>query len=137
MNIYTYNILDIKNNTIVSCNKTYESIDDIIISLNYEISLIIEKEYGILLNNNYLFNYMDSDKNISNEIEISKNKILLIVKTEYTIDFFIKEINRGYLYNNENIKHIYKFVINLLKHELRYSIPISVSLFDNNRLKID
>lgn len=119
---YTGCYIDYKNNTIKHTEKLHTNLDSVKYDINYMISCLIQDDHGIFVTDEYLFIYNPLNvalKGNTYEIDLGQDNKLIFVKTGLVIDIFLYSTNKGFLYNNKNKTHLYKFYIikNFLKGE--------------------
>lgn len=124
---YTGCYIDYKNNTIKHTEKLHTSLDSVKYDINYMISCLIQDVYGIFLTDEYLFIYNPLNvalKGNTYEINLDQDNKLVFVKTGLVIDIFFHSTKKGYIYDNKDKIHLYKFYIikNFLKSDTQ-TIP--------------
>lgn len=111
--IYTIGYVDYINNEISSSENVYNLFSSAIYDINYRILEIIEVKFDLNIQNKYLFSEEKlCEKFLKNKLNIDNKKSLLFIRTDKTIDIYLCETNKGYVYNSEDIRHYYKFYIN-------------------------
>lgn len=117
MKLYSNGYIDYKSGKIISNETLFDNFNDVKYDLNWKILGMINEIYDIHLENKVLYSlYIDSYNSCEKNIKIDYKKSLKIIKKDNTLDVFLKIINNGYIYNNNDTKHIYKFFINT--HEI-------------------
>lgn len=114
--IFTNGYINYQTNEIISNEHVYITLDEAIYNINNYIIKIFYDLFDIFIETKSLFSFITIDNNNDNKcekiIKISNGKILLIIKNKDSLDIYSKHINKGYIYNSENTKHLFKFFIN-------------------------
>lgn len=111
---YTGAYIDYKNNIIKYTEKLHTSLDSVKYDVNYMMSCLIQDSHGIFLTDEYLFIYNPLNvalKGNTYEINLNNDNKLIFVKKGLVIDVYLFYTNKGYLYNNKDKIHLYKFYI--------------------------
>lgn len=113
MKLYSNGYIDYKTGKIISNEILFDKLDEVKYELNWKILELINDTHGIHLENKVLYILdIDSYSSCEKTIKIDYKKSLTIIKKDNTLDIYLNTVNNGYLYNNKNITHIYKFFIN-------------------------
>lgn len=104
--------------TVRYTEKLHDALNEAKYELNFMISCFVSDKFGIFLTDEYLFLYnplnVSAQGNTSSISIIGKDNIkkcVIFVKKGLTIDIFIESKTKGFLYNGNSRKHLYKFFI--------------------------
>lgn len=97
----------------------YKSEDEAFNNINSIILKIMKTSYNIVLDKTRLFIIKDNVPEISDIVKYNiqtdlYSEIIFVKTSRCSIDVYLKGIDKGYLYNKETTKKIYKFFI--VKH---------------------
>lgn len=104
--------IDYTNDELKYSERTYSDLESAKYDLNFVIGCFIHDNYDVFLSDEYMYinNPLNVKINIIQTIKL-KTQELMFIKNGLVIDIYIKNTQKGYIYNKTNEKHIYKFSI--------------------------
>lgn len=140
--LYTIGYMDFSTNNFITSKNTYTDIISATYDLNYTIQSTILKKFDVLLPHKFTYVPNEERVSVSNELKLEYSKSLILNKNEYIIDIYLKKEKKGYMYNSNDIVHIFKFFVN--EHhqgepkEQAFSTETELNIqFDNVELELE
>ena len=132
---YTTGFNDFTNNSLFSFTPVYKNLKDAVKDINSKMIDTLSSKFDIHPQGKHIFSEDKMKETGELTIKINDTKRLKFLRTENIIDIYHIEISKGYIYNKEIVRHVYKFFINEnsnYKQAIEYTRPLCLQRENEN-----
>lgn len=111
--LYSFNILNYIDNSLEASDVLFDNYEKCCLECNKIIKDYVLKTYNTIMHDEHLFPYNKNNTQCLNSVlQINDNTDIIVSKyDDGTIDLYIKNRNKGYIFNDETLVKQFKFSI--------------------------